>query len=132
GRRRRAAAPSADVMGALQASGLGFAALALMALAAVAWIFPGGSNLLQFSPAETDLLMPAPVTRRQLLLHRMIRSQIGLLFASIMPAIVVPSASALSRVRFAMAIWLVLVTAKIYFTGVTLTRTRLASAHAGD
>src|SRR5436190_3860547 len=127
GRRRRAAAPSADVMAALQASGLGFAALALMALAAVAWIFPGGSNLLQFSPAETDLLMPAPVTRRQLLLHRMIRSQIGLLFASILPVIWFPTASAAARLRVAIALWLVLVTAKIYFTGVTLTRARLLS-----
>jgi ABC-2 type transport system permease protein len=117
---------------ALQGSGPGLAAIVMFALAALAWVFPASSGLLDFTPAETDLLMPAPITRRQLLLHRMIRSQIGLFFASVMPAILVPSASALSRVRFAMAIWLVLVTAKIYFTGVTLTRTRLASAHAGD
>src|SRR4051812_45371459 len=72
--------------------------------------------------------MPAPVSRRQLLIHRMLRSQIGLLFASVLPVIWFPSASALARVRFAIALWFLLVTAKIYFTGVTLTRTRLVSA----
>src|SRR6266487_1193321 len=121
-RRRRAnAAPaSADMFAALQASGIGLAALALLGLAALAWVFPANSGLLDFSPAETDLLMPAPVTRRQLLIHRMLRSQIGLLFASVLPVIWFPSVSALSRVRFAFALWLLLVTAKIYFTGVTL------------
>jgi ABC-2 type transport system permease protein len=130
GRRRRRAegAPaSASVIAALQASGVGLAGLALLALAALAWVFPGGSGLLQFSPAETDLLMPAPVTRRQLLLHRMIRSQIGLLFASFLPVIWFPSASAPARARIAVALWVVFVTAKIYFTGVTLTRARLMS-----
>jgi hypothetical protein len=117
---------------ALQGNGPGLAAMAMFVLAALAWVFPASSGLLDFTPAETDLLMPAPITRRQLLLHRMIRSQIGLVFASVMPAIVFPSASAWSRVRFAMGIWLVLITAKIYFTGVTLTRTRLASVPGGN
>jgi ABC-2 type transport system permease protein len=130
-RRRRSTSASADLMAALPASGAAFAALSLLALAAMAWVFPGQSGLLQFSPAETDLLVPAPVTRRQLLLHRMIRSQIGLLFAAVVPALFIPPLSALSRIRFAVAVWFVLVTAKIYFTGVTLTRTRLLTAGRG-
>ena len=132
-RRQHATPPAAGaIAAALQGSGAGLAAIAMFVLAALAWVFPANSSLLDFTPAERDLLLPAPITRPQLLLHRLIRSQIGLFFASVMPAIVFPSASALSRVRLAVGIWLVLVTAKIYFTGVTLTRTRLASAPGGD
>ena len=50
--------------------------------------------------------------------------------ASVLPAVFFPSASVLSRVQFAIALWFVLVTAKIYFTGVTLARTRLLAARA--
>jgi ABC-2 type transport system permease protein len=127
-RRQRAVPAAAGVIGALQVSGLGLAAIAVFGLAALAWVLPANSGLLDFTPAETDFLMPAPVTRRQLLLHRMIRSQLGLLLASVMPAIVFPSGSAESRIRFAIGVWFVLVTAKIYFAGVTLARARLASA----
>ena len=55
-------------------------------MAGLAWIFPGTSSLLHFTEAETDFLFPAPVSRRQLLIHRMIRSQFGLLFAAMVPA----------------------------------------------
>ncbi len=131
-RRRRAnTAASAGLFAALQASGPGLAAMAVLLLATLAWVFPGSSGLLDFTAAETDFLLPAPVTRRRLLVHRMIRSQIGLLFASVMPAIVFPSGSAPSRVRLAAGLWLVFVTAKVYFTGVTLARTRLGPASAG-
>jgi ABC-2 type transport system permease protein len=131
-RRQKAGAPTAGVMAALQESGPGLAALAMFVLAALAWIYPANSSLLDFTPAETDLLMPAPITRRQLVLYRLMRSQIGLLLASVMPAIVYPSLSGLSRLQFAVGMWLMLVTAKLYFTGVTLARTRLASSDRGD
>ena len=52
---------------ALQGSGPGLAAIAMFVLAVLAWVFPASSGLLDFTPAETDLLMPAPITRRQLL-----------------------------------------------------------------
>jgi ABC-2 type transport system permease protein len=130
-RPRPSAAQSAGLAAALQAQGIGLGAMFVLALAALAWVFPGNSGLLDFTPAETNFLITAPVTRRQLLLHRLMRSQIGLLFASVMPAIFFPSGSGLARVRVAVALWLVLVTAKVYFTGVTLARTRLDIMTAG-
>jgi ABC-2 type transport system permease protein len=130
-RRRPSAAQSAGLAAALQAQSIGLAAMFVLALAALAWVFPGNSGLLDFTPAETDFLMPAPVTRRQLLLHRLMRSQIGLLFAAVMPAIFFPSGSGLARIRVAVGLWLVLVTAKVYFTGVTLARTKLDVMTAG-
>jgi hypothetical protein len=83
--------------------------------------------LLDFSDAEIQVLFPAPVSRRQLLIHRMVRSQLGLLFASVVAGVFVPSASGFSRVRTSVAMWFLLVTAKIYFTGISLARARLRS-----
>jgi hypothetical protein len=110
---------------ALQTAGSGIAAMVLLVLAALGWVFPTESGLLDFTPAEVDILMSAPVTRRQLLMHRLLRSQIGVLFASIVPALVFPSASGFSRVRVAVGLWFLFVTSRVYFTGVTLARTRL-------
>ena len=58
------------------------------------------------------------------------RSQLGLLFAAIVPAIGFPASSVAGRVRFALSTWVLLVTAKVYFSGVTLARARLASPSA--
>ena len=118
-------------MAALQRAGTGIAAMVVLVVAVLSWLLPTSSGLLDFTQPEINFLMTAPVTRRQLLIHRMMRSQLGLLFASIVPAIVFPSVSGLWRVRFAVALWLLLVTAKVYFTGVTLARARLASSNGG-
>ena len=60
--------------------------LALLAATAVGWLLPFDSGLLEFSQAEVQFLFPAPVSRRSLLMHRMMRSQIGMLFGAIIPA----------------------------------------------
>ena len=96
-----------------------------MLIAALSWLVPVGGALLQFSKAEVQFLFPAPVARRYLLVHRMMRSQLGLLFASATPAIFIPRGSGMGRLRFALAMWTVLVTARLFFTGVNLARPRL-------
>ena len=126
GRRRGRAAPPAELMTLLQGGGQMAVGLVLLAMAAVAWLMPFDSGLLDFSPAEVEFLFPAPVSRRQLLVHRLLRSQVGLLVASTVPAIFYPYGSPLNRLRWALAMWVVLVTAKVYFTGVTLVRARLS------
>lgn len=105
----------------------GWAGAALLALAALAWIVPTDSSLLDFSAAEINFLFPGPVSRRQLLIHRMTRSQVPLLFGAVMSSLVVPFAAA-SRLRFALGVFVILVTMRAYFTGVTLARTRLTAA----
>jgi ABC-2 type transport system permease protein len=108
------------------AAGPAVAGIAVMILTAASWILPFDSGLLEFSEAETQFLFPAPVSRRQLLVHRMMRSQIGMLFGSVVIGLSVgASSSGFSRLRISIAAWFLLVTAKIYFTGVTLARTRL-------
>jgi len=102
--------------------------LALMIAAAGAWLFPVDSSLLEFSEAEQQFLFPAPVSRRQLLIYRIMRSQLGMLFGSAMIGIFSPPTLGVSRLRISAASWIILVTARIYFTGVTLARARLGAS----
>ncbi|MCU1383666.1 MAG: hypothetical protein JWL71_2363 [Acidobacteria bacterium] len=117
-------------MTALAASAPAFSGLLLMAVATGAWLFPMNSGLLEFSDAELQFLFPAPVSRRELLIHRMLRSQLGMLFGAVVIGLASPSPLGLSRVRIAVGTWILLVTGKIYFTGVTLARARLRAGSA--
>jgi ABC-2 type transport system permease protein len=117
-------------LSALLASAPAVGGLVLLAIATCAWLIPVNSGLLEFSDAELQFLFPAPVSRRQLLLYRMLRSQVGMLFSAVVIGFVSPSAVPISRLRIAIASWILLVTAKIYFTGVTLSRARLGAGRA--
>jgi len=130
--RRDGTDPALVTVPAVLASVPALADIALLLLTAVSWLAPFDSGLLDFSDAEVELLFPAPVSRRQLLIHRMLRSQLGLLFGALILGIAVPSASGFGRLRMGIAMWVLLVTGKVYFTGVSLARARLRSASAGS
>ena len=119
--------PPLELLSAWQAAGMSVAGIAALVLALLAWLLPMRSGLLEFSQAETAFLFPAPVSRRQLLLHRLVRSQVGSLFVAIVMAIVLAPASGFGRFRFAIAMWALFVTVRIYFAAVTLTRARFSS-----
>ena len=103
-RRPGSARALVDVASAWQVAGTSLAGLAVFALAALVWILPSKSGLLEFSRAETAFLFPAPVSRRQLLLHRVMRSQLASLVAAVVTAArrragVRPGAAPVRRVR---------------------------------
>ncbi|HKB09627.1 MAG TPA: putative ABC exporter domain-containing protein [Vicinamibacterales bacterium] len=129
GNRRRAAAPaaSAATLAAMQGAGPSLGGIALLVVSALAWMLPFDSGLLDFSPAEVQFLFPAPVTRRALLIHRLLRSQLGLLFSAVIMALAAPAISGYTRVRAGIAMWLMLTIGKVYFTGVSLARTHMRS-----
>jgi ABC-2 type transport system permease protein len=129
-RRTRNLPASSAALAALRASGPALAGLAFMVMTACAWILPFESGLLDFSKAEVQFLFPAPVSRRSLLLHRMLRSQIGMLFGSLIVGIAAPSLSGYTRLRISIGTWLLMCTSKVYFTGVSLARARLGSGNA--
>jgi hypothetical protein len=89
----RAEGPPAATLEALRSGAPAAVGLALLAATAVGWLLPFDSGLLDFSQAEVQFLFPAPVSRRSLLVHRMMRSQIGILLGSIIPALMVQSFS---------------------------------------
>jgi Putative ABC exporter len=128
-RRGRAASP--PDLSALAAAGPGLSGVLMLVLAALGWLVPFDSGLLTFSRAEMQFLFPAPVSRRSLLVYRMLRSQIGMLFGSVIVAIASPG-TGYTRLRVAVAMWLLMCTWKLYFTGVSLARARLRAADAGS
>jgi hypothetical protein len=128
--RRRSSSGSAAAMQAFGAAFAPLSAMVLLAVSGLSWLLPFESGLLEFSDPEVAFLFPAPVSRRQLIVHRMVRSQLGLLVSAIVLAIVMPSAPGVSRVWPALAMWLLLFTARVYFTGVTLARSRFRSSVA--
>lgn len=124
GRRRpRAATPATASLFALAAPAAGGVLLACAAL--LSWALPFGSGLLEFSRAETAFLFPAPVTRRQLLFYRLMRSQFAVFTGALVMALAYPTGSLFARLRSLVGIWIVLMTSHVFFTGVTLAREHL-------
>lgn len=130
GNRRGRGGGLSDLLSELQPVVGMLGAVGLLLGALVSWLLPTTSRLLTLSEAETNLLVPAPVTRRQLLVHRLLRSQLPLLFASAMSAVFVPATAAAARLRFGAALFLVFMTMRVYFAGVSMARARLGAASA--
>jgi hypothetical protein len=128
-RRGRGGDPRAPIELALpwQAIGSSLAGLLLFVVALLAWVLPGRPGLLEFSRAEMVFLFPAPVSRRQLLVHRLVRSQVSSLVASLLMSLFLAPSAGFGRLRFAMAMWALFVTIRVYFAAVTLTRAQLSS-----
>jgi ABC-2 type transport system permease protein len=97
-------------------------ALVLLLLAALVWVLPAARSPVRFSPSEVQFLFPAPITRRQLLQYRLLRAQLGLLFGSVVATVFLRSSSFTNSWRFLTGLWLILMTCRIYFTGVSLYR----------
>ena len=126
--RRNRGGPPIDQVPGLVAAAPAFSGMVLLLIAALGWVAPFESGLLEFSEAETQFLFPAPLTRRQLLVHRLLRSQLGMLFGAVILGITIPSSSGYRRLWVGIATWLALLAGKIYFTGVSLSRARMRAA----
>ena len=122
GRRRSGRPPELPAF--LVQAGGSLAGLGLFALAVLSWLLPFNSSMLEFSDAESDFLFTAPVSRRALLVHRLMRAQLGVIFTSMVTALVFPTARP-NPVAWIVAMWVMLTTVRVYFTGVTLARGRL-------
>ncbi len=132
-RRRRRTERYQALVPAFGAAGVAFGGLALAVGAALSWLLPFGSGLLSFSKSEVAFLFPAPVARRDLLIYRLMRSQFAVLTGALIFALAYPTGSLLVRVRGMLGTWLLLMITHVFFTGVTLARTRLrTSRRAGS
>ena len=106
-------------------------ALLLLLLAALVWVLPAAGSPVRFSPSEIQFLFPAPITRRQLLQYRLLRAQLGLLFGSAMATVFMRPTSFANSWKFLTGLWLILMTCRIYFTGVSLYREGLRQRGIG-
>ncbi|HEU5041729.1 MAG TPA: putative ABC exporter domain-containing protein [Gemmatimonadales bacterium] len=105
--------------------------LALLLAVAWAWIFAAERRVLAFSPAEVTFLFSAPVTRRDLVHFKLLRTQLVILFNTVLWTLL------LSRERFgvstwlrAASVWLILTTLSLHRLGASFVRTSLAE-HGG-
>jgi ABC-2 type transport system permease protein len=105
---------------------------ALLLAAAISWLMPFGSGLLEFTQAETAILFPAPVARRHLLFYRLMRSQWAVFFGALVMSLAYPIASIPARIRGLLAVWLILMTSHVFFTGITLSRPQIRRGTASN
>ena len=107
------------VLGILGAAGL-------LTATALAWILPGsGRPALTFSKADVQFLFTAPVSRRQLLHYKVMRSQAGAMLGSALVTLVFrPQTFAQGWTCF-LGTLLVMATVNLHLTGVSLRRESL-------
>ena len=85
-------------------------------------LWPGQRQPLQFSPAEVQLLFPAPISRRQLVNYKLLRSQGGLLFGAAIATLILRPGTLSDGWKFSVGFWLLLTVGRLYMIGVGLGR----------
>lgn len=99
-----------------------FVSLVVVVLALVAWALPMDSGGLEFTQAEIAFLFPAPLSRRQLLLYKFVRTQAQVLFTAIVVSIFAVKSG------FFLGVWAAFSVASMYTMMVSLGRARLRMA----
>ena len=101
-------------------------ALALFVMVLSAWIFPHERAALVFTEAEIAFLFPAPVTRRTLIHFKLLRSQMAILFTTLLLTLITRrfGGGGAAWIRAA-GWWLILSTLNLHTLAASFARTRL-------
>lgn len=123
---RGGAHPGASVLSFQTPFVASLAALVLAVLAFVQWGFLDGRAKLAFSEAEIAFLFPAPLTRTSLIHFALLRSQLAILFSSILMSVLLHRGRALGigSLHYALGLWLLLSTLSLHRLGAAFTRER--------
>ena len=102
-------------------------ALALAVLLLLAWIAGSSETPFNFSLAETQFLFTAPLTRRQVIAFKVLRSQTSLLFSAVL-SVLLFSGVHFTAARFMRmgGLWLVYATLQLNFAAAAFVRANLA------
>ena len=102
------------------------AALGVLLLMIGAWVFSGERMSLAFSAAELQFLFPAPVSRRGLVLYKLFRTQLVILFNAIIWVFVLRrSGSVLAAPLRFVGTWILFTNLSLHRLGAALVRTSL-------
>jgi ABC-2 type transport system permease protein len=112
-------------------SGPTVAGLALACASLASWLMPFSSGVLDFSKAEIAFLFPSPMNRAQLVMYRLLRSQIAVFTAALIVALAYPAGTLFGRLRGLIGIWILLMAVRVFFAGIDLARARMRSAVPG-
>jgi len=97
----------------------GIAILGLATLVAIGWLFGSSRSPLVFTPAETHFLFTAPLTRRQVLDFKLLRSQLALGLSSLLSVLLFSGGHfPATRVLRVLGLWLVFAALQMH-SGVT-------------
>jgi hypothetical protein len=97
---------------------------ALLVIMLLAWIIPHGRAALVFTEAEVAFLFPAPISRRGLIHFKLLRSQLAILFTTLLLTVITNRFGGHAWTRAA-GWWLVLSTLNLHFLGSSFARTFL-------
>lgn len=102
------------------------AALGILLLMLGGWVFSGERMALAFTAAEVQFLFPAPVTRRGLIIYKLFRSQLIILFNALIWVFVLRrSGSVLAAPLRFVGTWMLFSNLSLHRLGAALVRTSL-------
>jgi hypothetical protein len=81
-------------------------AVGLTAMIAGWWLWPWGKAVIKLTEAELNTLLPAPLSRRQVIQYGLLKNQPGILFGAAIMSVILPSGGLLRRLAFYVTIWL--------------------------
>lgn len=112
--------PRGQVGSPLPSSGAeGIAILGLATLVAIGWLFGSSRSPLVYTPAETHFLFTAPLTRRQVLDFKLLRSQLALGLSSLLSVLLFSGGHfPATRILRVLGLWLVFASLQMH-SGVT-------------
>jgi hypothetical protein len=99
-------------------------ALILLTILLVAWISPHQRAALTFTEAEVAFLFPAPISRRGLIHFKLLRSQMAILFTTLLLTLVTNRFGGNAWIHAA-GWWLIFSTLNLHFLGSSFARTML-------
>jgi ABC-2 type transport system permease protein len=101
---------------------------ALFVLAALAWLWPGSRPALLFTRAEVQFLFQAPLSRRQLVRYKLLRSQVGTIFGSVITTVFLRPGAFVTGWTTMAGLWLIFSIIGLHTTGISLSRQSVAKA----
>jgi hypothetical protein len=104
-----------------------FMAIGLAGMVAWGWVFGRDKAVLIYTPAEVHYLFPAPITRRQLVGYKLVRSQLLILLnVAIFVLLFGAEHNGLPLVTRAVSLWVLFSTIHLHRIGASFVRTSLA------
>jgi len=101
---------------------------ALFVFAAIAWLWPGSRPALLFTRAEVQFLFQAPLSRRQLVHYKLVRSQVGTIFGSVITTVFLRRGAFATGWTTMAGLWLLFSVIGLHSTGVSLSRQSVSKA----
>ena len=109
------------------------AALVLLLIVWLDWLFAGEGVELGFSETEIAFLFPAPLTRTALIQYSLLRSQLAIFFSSFLLGLLLRRGAAFGGhpLQYATGLWLLLSMGRLHLLAAAFTRERLAQRGLG-